>query len=125
MLDMFWEFVFFILRIIFSSICGLFVISDKDLEIAILRKENLILKRKRGKPRIMSLDRFFYLFIYKHYRIFMDKIMLVKPATVISWQGMLVKRKWSFNKRKVGRPPVTDDIKKQIIAMKQANNGRA
>ena len=122
LLSMIFEFFFFIFKIILRSIFGLFLYSDKDLEIALLRKENLILKRKLKKPHLMTLDRFFYLFIYKHYLAILDKIMLVKPETVVSWHKKLVQRKWNYSKRRVGRPPVTQEIKRQIIEMKKANS---
>ena len=46
---MFWENIYFIFQIILRSIFGLFVHNNKDLQIAILKKENQILKRKIKK----------------------------------------------------------------------------
>ena len=93
---MFKENINFIFQIIFRSIFSIFVNNDKDLQIAMLKKENQILKRKIKKVILNNWDRFYYLFIYHNYKKFIDKIILVKPATILSWHRKLKSKKWDF-----------------------------
>ena len=117
---MFTETLAFIFRIIFRSIMGIFIKYDLERENMILLKENQILKRKKSRIIFTDWDRFFYIAIYHNYRKLMDKIIIVKPATIISWHRKLVKRKWNYSQRRVGRPPVEKKVKLLIINMQSA-----
>jgi len=51
-----------------------------------------------------------------------ERLMLVKPETVLRWQRQLIKRFWTFkSKKRVGRPPVSNEIKQLILTMKNDN----
>jgi len=55
---------------------------------------------------------------------FIDSLItLIKPETVLKWQGNLRKKFWTFpsEKFKAGRPPVPEYIKKLILDMKNKN----
>jgi len=46
----------------------------------------------------------------------------VKPETVLRWQRQLIKQFWTFKRKtRVGRPPVSHEIKRLILAMKNDN----
>ena len=115
------EYLAFLFRIIFQSIMGVFIKYDYQRENMLLIKEIQILKRKKKKIKFTDLDKFFYIAIYHNYKKLMDKIIIVKPATIISWHRKLVKRKWNYSQGRVGRPPVEKKIKLLIINMKRAN----
>jgi len=61
---MFNEYLFFIFKIIFRSITYIFIKSDLEREVVLLRKELQILKRKKKKVNFTNLDRFFYIAIH-------------------------------------------------------------
>jgi hypothetical protein len=52
-----------------------------------------------------------------------DRLMLVKPETVLSWQRTLIERSWTFERSpaKRGRKPVDADIKDMILSVKDDN----
>ena len=93
-------------------------------EIALVRKENEILLRRLGKKRVPFgfYDKVFLVVLNRAADI-RDRLMLVKPETVLSWQRMLIKRFWTFehSPAKRGRKPVNDDIKRLILSMKNDN----
>jgi hypothetical protein len=83
-------------------------------ENALLKKENEILLRKMGKKRahFNFYDKLFLVVLHRAADI-KDRLMLVKPETVLSWQRTLMKRFWTFghSPAKRGRKPVDSDIK--------------
>jgi len=99
--------------------------SKKELfvQISIQQKEIEILKRKQGRRRIIFLhsDRIVFSILNRvgHLK---DRLTLVKPETVLRWQRQLIKHFWTFKRTKrVGRPPVTNEIKQLVLAMKNDN----
>ena len=99
--------------------------SKKELfvQISIQQKEIEILKRKQGRRRIRFLhsDRIVFSILNRvgHLK---DRLTLVKPETVLRWQRQLIKHFWTFKRTKrVGRPPVTNEIKQLVLAMKNDN----
>ncbi len=99
--------------------------SKKELvvQISIQQKEIEILKRKQGRRRIRFLhsDRIVFSILNRvgHLK---HRLTLVKPETVLRWQRQLIKHFWTFKRTKrVGRPPVTNEIKQLVLAMKNDN----
>jgi transposase len=99
--------------------------SKKELlvQISIQQKEIEILKRKQGGRRIRFLhsDRIVFSILNRvgHLK---EHLTLVKPETVLHWQRQLIKNFWTFkSKKRVGRPPVSNEIKQLILAMKNDN----
>jgi hypothetical protein len=93
------------------------------LQISLLQKEIEILKRKQGKKRIkFQAFRPDYYLYSKQSRRSQRTLTLVKPETVLRWQRQLIKHFWTFkSKKRVGRPPVSNEIKQLILAMKNDN----
>jgi hypothetical protein len=94
-------------------------------EVALLRKELEILKRRTSGKQIMirHSDRIFLVALNKASGI-RERISIVKPETVIRWQRMLIKHFWTFRTcgRKKGRKPVDKQIQDLILGMKNENN---
>jgi putative transposase len=93
-------------------------------EIALVRKENEILLRRLGRKRVAfgSYDKLFLVVLNRAIDI-KDRLMLVKPETLLSWQRTLIKRLWTFEHppAKRGRKPVGTDVKNLILSMKNDN----
>jgi len=93
-------------------------------KIVVIEKENEILKRRLAGKRIITnnLDRIFFLMLNKIITI-KDHITIVKPATVLRWQRMFIKRFWTFKRFSgvVGRKPVDIKIRNLILNMKNEN----
>ncbi len=110
-----------ILVTILSQVLRIFCRRRRDQEILMLRKELQILKRQSKKPRFSNWDRLFFISIFKANSKVIENIITIKPSTIIAWHRKLVQRKWDYSKKKLGRPPITDEIKQLILQMKAAN----
>ena len=90
-------------------------------KIAILEKENEILKRKLEGKRVATnhLDRLYFVFLNKIMAV-KDYITIVQSATVLRWQRMIIRRLWTFKHQSgiKGRKPVEMDIRNLILSMK-------
>ena len=59
--------------------------SDTALELLALRQQVAVLKRKRPRPTLNSLDRFFWTTLCRFWSHWPDVLVIVKPKTVIGW----------------------------------------
>jgi hypothetical protein len=48
---------------------------------------------------------------------------IVTPATILRWHRELVARKWTFRRKKTGRPPLDPEIVSVIVEMAKDNPG--
>ncbi len=118
---MIFEWIYLIFRLFLRSLFWRPSLETVEVENALLLKEIQLLRRKVKRPKLLTLDRFFYIFLYQNYKNALNKATLIKPATVLAWHKKLVARKWDYSKKKVGRPPISDAVKKLVVEMKQAN----
>ncbi len=107
-----------IINLFFNGIQGLVIHN------IILHKENEILKRKTTKRiKFKFTGRLFYSVFYKLSHKIKDYVVLVKPETILRWYKCLIKKFWTFpsNKSRIGRPPVSGEIKRLILEIKNKN----
>ena len=94
------------------------------LELAILKKENEILKRKLNlkRIRITRQDKLFFIFLNMLGDI-KGMVTIFSPSTLLTWQRMLIKNFWTFFSPHThpGRPPVPARVKQIILEMKNSN----
>ncbi len=115
------NFFFSITKVFLSIFC-----TKKSLicEIALLKKEIEILKRKNGGKRVVTnhFDRLFIVGLNKILSI-KDYISIVKPETVLRWQRDIIRRLWTFKNycKKRGRKTVGKDIQNLILNIKNEN----
>ncbi len=108
-----------------QSIISIFKTDQKlYAEIVLLKKENLILKRKHPKQRflISRIDKIIYVILNMLFNIKNNSI-LFSPYTILKWQKSLITSFWTFMKKDThpGRPPVPHDIKQLTLDMKNNN----
>jgi len=104
---------------------------DKNLEIIILRQQVRILQRKvKSSPRISDPERIILATLTdkfshstKDARHHLYQVMLIfKPDTVLRWHRKLVRRKWTFRrKRNPGRPKISSELKALIVRLAKEN----
>ncbi len=116
--------MFSLLTFVFSLILNLFK-SEKQLllHVSLQQKELEILKRQIRKKRlpIRQTDRIILSILTRSSEI-KESISIVKPETVLRWQRQLIKHFWTFKRKtRVGRPPVSNEIKQLILTMKNDN----
>jgi len=102
---------------------------EKDLEILMLRQQVRILQRKiSSSPRITKPEKLILTAIanqMKHTttgcRNRLQRCLLVfKPDTLLKWHRELIKRKWTFRRRKRGgRPRIDPELEAIIVRIAQ------
>ena len=93
------------------------------LEIAALRQQLTVFKRKQPRPRMRNPDRLFWILLRRLWPSWADALIVVKPETVISWHraGFRFFWRWRSRLRRSGRPPISGEIRQLIRRMKADN----
>jgi hypothetical protein len=117
-----------VLEIILSFLIAIRVFfrsrSDTALEILALRQQVAVLKRKRRRPKLNSMDRLFWTALRQCWSRWTDVLVLVKPDTVIGWHRAGFRLYWRWRSRpRGGRPKITEEIRLLIRRLAQENQG--
>src|SRR4029434_5894124 len=92
-----------------------------------LRVENQILKEKLGKKRIRLDDDQRRRLAIKGkilgWKMLQEFATIVTPDTILRWHRELVAAKWDYScrRKKLGRPPVSDEIAGLVVRMAREN----
>jgi putative transposase len=79
----------------------------KDVEIAVLRHQLVVLRRQVVRPRYTPTDRIVLASLAKLMARERWALFLVTPATLLRWHRELVRRRWSYpNGGRPGRRPL-------------------
>src|ERR1700681_1298232 len=90
-----------------------------ELENPALRHQLHVLRRqRRGRPRLFTIDRLLWVWLYRLWPRCLDTMVLVKPATVVHWHRQGFRLFW---RSRSGRPSVDREIRKLIREMSSAN----
>jgi hypothetical protein len=83
----------------FLAAIGVFFRSrvDTSLEVLALRQQTAVLKRKRPRPSLNRLDRFFWTTLRRIWPHWSDVLVIVKPASVV--EGVRKHRDWMASNR--------------------------
>jgi putative transposase len=95
-----------------------------ELEILALRHQLAVLRRQRpGRPRLLRIDRLFWVCLYRLWPRCLDVLVLVRPATVVQWhrQGFRLYWRWRSSGRRPGRPRIERSVGDLIRQMSAAN----
>jgi putative transposase len=103
----------FVLWLTVRQLTRLLVLPDgddraKDLEILVLRQQLRVLRRKTGRPKLTAADR---VLLAAASRVLprqrWPSSLLLTPQTLPRWHRTLVRRKWTYGKKRTpGRPPI-------------------
>ena len=85
--------------------------ADTSLEVLALRQQVAVLKRKRPRPSLNRLDRFFWTTLRYIWPQWSDVLVIVKPETVVGWHRAGFRLYWRWRSRpRGGRPKVSEEI---------------
>ena len=95
---------------------------DTALEVLALRQQVAVLKRKRPRPALNSLDRLFWTTLCRFWSRWADVLVIVKPETVIGWHRAGFRLYWRWRSRpRGGRPKITEEIRALIRRLAAEN----
>ena len=127
---MIWSWLTVIVDFIAALIAIHFGTADKDLEILLLRHQLYVLERRVGSgPRVSHWEKCLLNVVFNRFRKAtvrsreeLAAILMFKPHRLINWHRALVQYKWTFrDRRPVGRPPISDELRKLIIRFANEN----
>ncbi len=94
---------------------------DREIEILVLRQQVRVLQRKAGRPKLRRRDRLFLAAAARLLPRERWSSFIVTPATLLRWHRELVKHKWTYRRRRIGRPPLDPEIGRLIVRMAKEN----
>ena len=95
---------------------------DIALEVLALRQQVAVLKRKRPRPVLTSLDRVFWTALRQVWPRWSEVLAIVKPETVVGWHRAGFRLYWRWRSRpRGGRPKITEEIRVLIARLAQDN----
>ena len=95
---------------------------DTALEILALRHQVAVLKRKRPRPPLNSVDRLFWTSLRRIWSSWADVLVIVKPETVVGWHRVGFRLYWRWRCRsRGGRPKITDEVRGLIRRLAEEN----
>jgi hypothetical protein len=111
----------FILSILAAARVFLRSRGDTALEVLALRQQVAVLKRKRPRPPLNSLDRLFWTILHHLWSRWADVLVIVKPATVAGWHRAGFRYwRWRSGPRG-GRPKISEEIRGLIRRLAEEN----
>src|SRR5437868_8487 len=93
----------------------------KDIELLVLRHELAILRRQVVRPKLGMADRALLAAAAVHLPRPQRTLLLVTPRTLLRWHRALVRRKWRQPVGRVGRPPLSPEIRELVLRLAREN----
>ena len=83
----------------------------KDVEIMTLRHEVAVLRRTNPRPTLTWPDRAIPSALSRLLLTPLRQLRLVSPRPLLRWNAQLVARRWTYPRRRPGRPPTAPPIR--------------
>jgi hypothetical protein len=93
----------------------------KDVELLVLRHELEILRRQVARPKLSMVDRALLAAAACHLPRASREALLVAPRTLLRWHQAMVRRKWRQPTGRVGRPPLSADMRELVPRLAREN----
>ena len=81
------------------------------LEVAALRQQLIVFKRKQPRPSLRGIDRLFWVALRSVWSGWASALVIVKAETVVSWHRAGFRLFWRLRSRPLGRPPVNEEVR--------------
>jgi len=95
---------------------------SKDVEIFILRHQLKVRRRRAGRPRLRRLDRVVLAAASRALPRPAWGSFMMSPETLLRWHRELVRRKWTYRRRRAGgRPPLVPNTRELILRLGREN----
>jgi putative transposase len=104
------------------GLVGLGSASDaKDVEIAVLRHQLMVLRRRVARPRYAPTDRMVLAALARLLPRARWPVFLVTPATLLCWHRELVARRWAYPTTGQGRQGLDPQVVDLVVRMAREN----
>jgi transposase InsO family protein len=91
-----------------------------------LRQQLAIYNRRHRRPRLLPLDRAFWVALSHLWPRWKSVLVVVQPETVVRWHQRRFRAYWrSISTPGPGRPPISDETRALIVRMATENRWRA
>jgi hypothetical protein len=118
----FWSFLYLILGHVFRLLL-LLVRGErsKELEILALRHQVAVLGRQVHRPDLNDADRVLLAELWRLLSRASWEMFFVTPATLLRWHRDLIARRWTYKRRRPGRPSTRTDIREAVLRLAREN----
>jgi len=97
---------------------------EKEIEILLLRHQLRVLERQVARPQLTQADRaLLAAFSRALPRQAWKTSLFVRPATLLRWHRELVARRWTYPRRRCGRPATAAEIRELVVRLAGENPG--
>ena len=93
------------------------------MEVAALRHQLVVFKRKQPRSRLRACDRAFWVALRRLWPGWVNALIIVKPDTVVSWHRAGFRLFWRLRSRprRLGRPNISPEVQ-QLIRRRKSEN---
>jgi len=95
---------------------------SKDLEIVLLRHELAILRRQTRRPQLTARDRLVLAALSRVLPRRSWQAFPVTPGTLLRWHRRIIARRWTYPRRRPGRPPLGTEVRELILRLARENS---
>src|SRR5206468_6723811 len=95
--------------------------ASKDAEILVLRHQLLVLRRQAGAPKPSWAGRAIISALVRRIARTRRLRLFVTPRTLLRWHADLVKRRWTYPRPELGRPPPRPTICALVLRLAAEN----
>jgi len=93
----------------------------RDAEILTLRHEVAVLRRTNARPTFTWPDRAVLSALSRLLPAPLRQLRLVTPRALLRWHTHLIARRWTYPRRRPGRPPTAPRIRALVLQMAREN----
>ncbi len=120
---MFLLLVYLVLRRMLRLVAGGSTVAELEVENVVLRHQLAVLGRTVKRPPFRRRDRILLAAASRLLPRDRWGVFLVSPQTLLRWHGELVRRKWSYRRRRLGRPPLDPEVRELVLRLGRENPG--
>ena len=114
--------IFAIAQRLLRTFAGRLSASTLEIENIVLRHQLAVLRRKLGRPRLRRMDRVLLTAASRLLPRDRWSSFLVTPQTLLRWHRELVRKKWTYRRRRsLGRPSLGPAIRDLIVRLGREN----
>ncbi len=121
-LVVFWPFLYLVIGHVVRFLL-LLVRGDrsKELEILVLRHQVAVLRRQVHRPDLGDGDRTLLAALSRLLPRSSWTVFFVTPTTLLRWHRELVARRWTYKRRRQGRPSTREDVQEAVRRLAREN----